>query len=502
MNASLMEGAPPWPERATTDEAGSWFGAYRLRHPLGAGGMGVVWMAEQEQPIRRTVALKVVRRGADSSQVLSRFESERQTLAILSHPHIAQVFDAGATPDGRPFFVMEHVAGEPLTQYADEHRLTIAQRLELFLQVCDAIQHAHQKGILHRDLKPGNILVADLDGRAVAKVIDFGIAKAVGEHVRSETMVTELGVLVGTPEYMSPEQAGFVSGQVDTRTDIFSLGLVLYELLGGAPPFDRSKNGAGAVLEMLRAVREDEAPRLTRRLAGQSAAAADEIARRRATDPRTLAGVLRGDLEWITARAIEHEPNRRYPSASELAADIRRYLDIEPVTAGPPGPLYRLSKLTRKHRAAAMTAAIAIAIVVAASVASTAFWIRSARAQHETRRQLVSLHIAEGMRLVEENDHLQALPWLVEALKNEPDGEPAEEAHRRRIAMILDRTPALAGVFAFEGEVSQSEISPDRTWMALSMSDGTVRVADLASEAVVNRSREARGGRQRRGDQP
>jgi WD40 repeat protein/serine/threonine protein kinase len=477
------------------DSPGSWFGVYRLRQPLGQGGMGVVWLADQERPLRRTVAIKVVKPGAEPNQVLARFGSERQALAILNHPHIASVFDAGATPDGRPYFVMEYVSGERMTAFADQHRLTIAERLELFLQVCDAVQHAHQKGILHRDLKPGNILVADADGRTVAKVIDFGIAKAIGQPLTGETRATEFGALIGTPEYMSPEQAGVLNASVDTRTDIFSLGLVLYELLVGAPPFDLQKHGPHAVMEMLRVIREEEPPRLTKRLSGHNDEAAREIARRRQSEPRMLDRALRGDLEWITARAIEKEPARRYPSASELAADIRRYLDSEPVTAGPPDVLYRLGKLAHKHRAAAVAAAAALGIAIVASVVSTAFWIRSVQAQRETRRQLVSLHIAQGMRLVDENDHLRALPWLAGALRIEPDGAVAEEAHRRRIAMVLDRTPALASFRAFDVSVVARAISSDRTWMALATADGVPRIVDIENGNVVSIGRERHEGR-------
>jgi WD40 repeat protein/serine/threonine protein kinase/tetratricopeptide (TPR) repeat protein len=482
------------PAVATRDEPGTWFGPYRLRELLGEGGMGVVWLADQEQPIRRTVAIKVVKLGADSTRILSRFESERQALAILNHPHVAKVFDAGSTRDGRPYFVMEYVAGRPITAFADDHCLSIRERLELFLQVCDAVQHAHQKGLLHRDLKPGNILVADQDGRAVAKVIDFGIAKAIGPQLTEQTLATEFGVLVGTPEYMSPEQAGFLDENVDTRTDIYTLGLVLYELLVGAAPFQARELGRYAVLEVLRIIREQDPPRLTERLTNQADAAVFEIARRRRTEPQTLARLLHHDLEWITARAIEKEPSRRYPSASELAADVRRHLESEPVLAGPPDVLYRLGKLARKHRAGAFAATAALVIVLAASIVSTMFWLRSERARGETRRQLVSRQVAEGMRLVDDNNHVAALPWLAQALTVEPDGAVAEDAHRRRLGMVLDRVPALANVWAFDADVVHSDLSPDRRWVALATSDGLPRVVDLENGAVT-RAREGHAGR-------
>ena len=276
---------------------------------------------------------------------------------------------------------MEYVAGQAITAFADQHRLTIAKRLDLFLQVCDGVQHAHQKGLLHRDLKPGNILVADQDGHAVAKVIDFGITKAIGQRLTGETRATQFGVLVGTPEYMSPEQASFMDADVDTRTDIFSLGLVLYELLVGAAPFDAVKPGRHAVSEILRVIREEEFPRLTKRLASQGDATRREIARRRQTEPKTLARLLRGDLEWITARAIEKEPAHRYPSASELAADTRRFLANEPVEAGPPSTGYRMRRFTRKHRKSLAVAAALLAMLVAGVVVSTWQALRATRAE-------------------------------------------------------------------------------------------------------------------------
>ena len=320
------------PEAVHVDAPGTTFGPYRLIRPLGEGGMGVVWLGEQESPIRRTVALKVVKPGTDSGVVLSRFASERQTLAILSHDHIAKVFDAGATDDGRPYFVMEYVVGLPITSFADRAGMPVAARLQLFLQVCSAVQHAHQQGVLHRDLKPTNILVSDQDGRPVVKVIDFGIAKVIGQHVTGRTMATEFGVLVGTPDYMSPEQASLSQSTVDTRTDIYSLGLVLYELLVGALPFDATELHERGVLEMLRVIREEEPKRLATRLTSRDAAVATEIAKTRHTDLGTLVRQLRGELEWITARALEKDPARRYAAASELGADIERHLKGEAVS--------------------------------------------------------------------------------------------------------------------------------------------------------------------------
>ena len=460
------------------------FGPYRLIEKIGEGGMGIVWLARQEHPIRRDVAIKVVKPGADSVQVLSRFESERQALAILNHPNIATVFDAGLTDDGRPYFAMEYVAGLPMTTFADERALPIAARLELFLQVCEAVEHAHQKGVLHRDLKPANILVGERDGQSVVKVIDFGVAKALGARLSAETMETQIGSLVGTPEYMSPEQAGLTEAMVDTRTDIYSLGLVLYELLVGALPFDASALRRKAVLEMLRVIREEQPPRLASRLTNRTDAEIREIARRRLTEPRALVRQLRGDLEWITNRALEKEPARRYPSASELGADVRRHLVSEPVVAGPPDLRYRLGKLIRKHRGAAIAAGVAIAALVAGAVVSSVMWISAERARRENREHLKMLHVTTGLQLASDGADLKALPWLVRALQLEEGGRAAEEVHRIRINSVLDGVPYPVRIWKHEGFIGAS-LAPDRQTLATWDQAGTVRLWNPTSGASI-----------------
>jgi eukaryotic-like serine/threonine-protein kinase len=464
---------------AEIDAPGKTFGPYRLVRPLGEGGMGVVWLGEQEYPIRRTVAIKVVRPGQDSAVVLSRFESERQTLAILNHENIAKVFDAGVTDDGRPYFVMELVAGLPITAFADGQAMPIAARLRLFLQVVGAVQHAHQQGILHRDLKPTNILVADRDGRAVAKVIDFGVAKAIGQHVTGRTLATEVGVLVGTPEYMSPEQADLTDGVVDTRTDIYSLGLVLYELLVGAPPFDAHELRERGVLEILRVIREEEPKRLTAKLTTRDAVEAAEIARTRHTELRTLLQQLRGDLEWIAAHALEKDPARRYASCSELGADIERHLKGEPVLAGPPSALYRLRKLARRHRVAA-AALVVVALAIGASAAVSTFaLVRALRAEDQTRRQLTASLVAQGMRKVDEADPLTGLVYLTRALELEADPDRIR-SHRIRIGEILQRSPRLVGLWRHESTVHMLAVS-SRGLVASGSTDGVVSIRDLAT---------------------
>ena len=318
--------------------------------------MGTVYLAEQREPIRRCVAVKVIKLGMDTSQVLARFANERQALAIMDHPNIARIYDAGATSKGRPYFVMEYIEGVAITQYCDGKRMTIGQRLELFLAVCRAVQHAHRKGVFHRDLKPSNVLVMERDGRPLPKVIDFGIAKATDQWALESTLLTQFGQMVGTPEYASPEQAEVMTGAVDETADVYSLGVLLYELLVGAVPFDLARLRNAGVAEMLRIIREDEPPSLARKLTSMGAAMTG-IAQRRQTDPVSLRRLVDGDLNWITLKALEKVRERRYSSVAELAADIQLYTEHRPVLASPPGSLYRARKFVRRHRRAVLGAA-------------------------------------------------------------------------------------------------------------------------------------------------
>src|SRR2546427_2077318 len=329
------------------------FGRYHILRPLGEGGMGTVYLAEQCEPIRRRVALKVVKIGMDTAQVLARFNNERQALAMMDHPNIAQIFDAGATSKGRPYFVMEYIEGAPITHYCDRKRMTTKERLELFLAVCRAVHHAHQKGVIHRDLKPSNVLVTEQDGAPVPKVIDFGIAKATDKWAVENTLLTHFGQIVGTPEYASPEQADTMTGNIDESSDVYSLGVLLYELLIGPVPFDTATLRNAGLAEMLRIIREEEAPSLSRKLTSMGAAATD-IAARRQTDPVSLRHLVDGDLNSITMKALEKARERRYASVSDLAADIQRHMEDRPVLASPPGRLYRTRKFLRRHRLAAL----------------------------------------------------------------------------------------------------------------------------------------------------
>jgi len=353
------------------DQAGSRVGRYKLLQQLGEGGCGVVWMAEQEDPVRRRVALKVIKLGMDTKNVIARFEAERQALALMDHPNIARVLDAGATEAGRPFFVMELVPGIPITKYCDERNLSTAARLGLFAQVCHAVQHAHQKGVIHRDLKPSNILVTLHDGEPMPKVIDFGIAKATQGRLTDHTLFTAFEQFIGTPAYMSPEQADMSGMDIDTRSDIYSLGVLLYELLTGRPPFDPKTLLQAGLDEIRRVIREVEPLRPSTRLNTLADADRDTIARRRGLAPGQLSLLLRGDLDWIVMKALEKNRNRRYDTADGLALDIQRHLQNEPVSARPPSAVYRISRLVRRHRLAfAAIGAVSLALAGGLAISS------------------------------------------------------------------------------------------------------------------------------------
>ncbi len=366
--------------RAPVTEAGMVLAdRYKLLEAIGEGGMGTVWMAQQTEPVKRLVALKLIKSGMDSRQVIARFEAERQALALMDHPNIAKVLDGGTTAAGRPYFVMDLVKGVPITRYCDEHRLTPRQRLDLFLPVCQAIQHAHQKGIIHRDLKPSNVLVAPYDGRPVPKVIDFGVAKATGPTLTDKTLVTGLGAVVGTPEYMSPEQAEVNQLDIDTRSDIYSLGVLLYELLAGSPPFTRKELENGGLLEMLRVIREQEPTKPSAKLS--TAEGLPTLAANRGTDPAKLTRLVRGELDWIVMKALEKDRNRRYETANGFAMDVQRYLADEPVQACPPSVGYRLRKFARRNKTGLAVAGLVLAFLV--TLGAGAGWVLRDRAARE-----------------------------------------------------------------------------------------------------------------------
>ncbi len=356
-------------ERSSETQKTRDIGPYRLIRKIGEGGMGLVWLAQQSEPLRRQVALKLIRAGLYDTSLLRRFRAERESLARMEHPAIAKVFDAGVTPEGQPFLVMEYVPGNPITEYCDEKKLTLRERLELFAEVCDAVQHAHQKAVIHRDLKPGNILVVDVDGKPMPRIIDFGLAKALTEQSLGESLVTGLGGIIGTPGYMSPEQCGSTRGDVDTRTDVYALGIVLYELLTGELPIDRRRWHEQPLHESIRQLQEED-PILpsTKVLTSEQG---PSVAERRALQAKELVSQLRGDLDWITMKAIDRDPNRRYGTPSELAADLHRYLRYDPVLARPASLSYRFEKYVRRHRMG-VTAAAALLFLLAAFAATEA----------------------------------------------------------------------------------------------------------------------------------
>lgn len=359
--------------------AGTVIGPYKLLQQIGEGGMGSVFMAEQTEPVRRTVAVKVVKAGMDSRQVLARFGAERQALALMDHPNIAKVLDADSTAQGRPYFVMELVKGTAITRYCDENRLTPKQRLGLFLQVCAAVQHAHQKGIIHRDLKPSNVLVGLYDGKPVPKIIDFGVAKAIGERLTEQTLFTGFGAVVGTPEYMSPEQAQLDNVDIDTRSDIYSLGILLYELLTGTTPLQRKRVERAALLEVLRLIREEEPPKPSSRVS--TTEELGRIAANRNMEPRGLSGLIQGDLDWIVMKCLDKDRNRRYATANGIAADLQRYLLDEPVEARPPSAGYRFSKLIKRNKGLVIAATMVACALLAGIAGTTWQAIRAERAR-------------------------------------------------------------------------------------------------------------------------
>jgi tetratricopeptide (TPR) repeat protein/predicted Ser/Thr protein kinase len=414
-------------------------GRYKVLESLGEGGMGTVFVAEQTQPVRRKVALKLIKAGMDSRRVLARFEAERQALALMDHPNIAKILDGGLTESGRPYFVMEYIKGVPLTAYCDAARLTVRQRLELLLPVCQAVQHAHQKGIIHRDLKPSNILVALYDGKPVPKVIDFGLAKAMHQPLTEHTLYTAHEMVMGTPLYMSPEQAELNNLDIDTRTDIYALGVILYELLTGATPLERGRFKKAAWEEILRVIREEEPPKPSTRLSGSSSLPA--LAAQRHLEPAKLARLLRGDLDWIVMKALDKDRNRRYETANGFAMDVQCYLAEEPVLAGPPTASYRLRKFLRRNRRAVLATGVLLVALLGGVVGTTWGLVRAVRAEAEARgaeaRAVAERDEKEEARAAEAEQRRDAERQRQEAVEQKERAVKAEKQTKEQADIAL-----------------------------------------------------------------
>ena len=451
-------------------------GRYKLLQQIGEGGMGSVWMAQQESPVRRRVAIKLVRADMDSKLVLARFQAERQALAMMEHANIATVFDAGTSEQGRPYFVMELVQGPPITEYCDEHRLSTRERLELFIPVCQAVHHAHQKGVIHRDLKPSNVMVGTQDNQPVPKVIDFGLAKAQQQQMQltDKTLFTEFGQVVGTVQYMSPEQAVLDVNDVDTRSDIYALGVLLYELLTGSTPLQRSMTAEMPILKVLSLVRDSEPPRPSDRVTsvGESIS---EISSKRQTDSQGLKQTLSGDLDWIVMKALDKDRERRFGSAAEFAEDIRRYLDDEPIEARPPSARYRMGKFARKHRVL-MAATTTFLLLLLAGIAGTTWFAIAAERSRESAEQAREIAVAEKERGDKEK--------MLADQEAERAGK-AEEAAKRAAAMAEQETVRAKAAEtradkqarrATEAtELAQSRLARSDYWVALTkFRDGSV----------------------------
>ncbi|HVA45958.1 MAG TPA: protein kinase [Pirellulales bacterium] len=522
----MFPAVPPSVAAAAVGEGpGSQIGPYKIIEQIGEGGFGIVFLAEQKQPIRRVVALKIVKPGMDTREVVARFEAERQALAIMDHPNIARVFEGGATDSGRPYFVMELVKGVPITRYCDEHRLTPRDRLALVATVCRAVQHAHQKGVIHRDLKPTNVLVAAYDGVPVPKIIDFGVAKALGERLTERTVATSFGGIVGTLEYMSPEQAEFNARDVDTRADIYSLGVLLYELLTGTTPLTRERLKQAAMIEALRLIREEEPPKPSTRLSASSHARTTVSAQRK-METEKLARELRGDLDWIVMKALDKDRDRRYQTANGLARDIERYLHDEPVEACPPSAAYRLRKFAHKNRKLLTAAAAFALLLLAATAISTWQAFRATlaeratghqrdRAEQEATRALLAERTTGRERDRAEAEAKRAQRHVYDAHMNLAQNAWEDTRLGRLVALLGEHRPQeadddlrgfewyywrrlantpLLSLSGHQGIVACVAYSADRKRLASASHDGTAKIWDADTGSELQTLRGHSGG--------
>ena len=490
-------------ESPVAERPGTVVGPYKLLERIGEGGFGVVFMAEQQQPLRRKVALKVLKPGMDTRQVVARFEAERQALALMEHPNIAHVFDGGETSSGRPFFVMELVRGVPITSFCDQNHLSVRKRLGLFVDVCQAVQHAHQKGIIHRDIKPTNVLVTLHDDRAVVKVIDFGVAKATGQQLTEKTLFTNFAQMIGTPLYMSPEQAQMSGLDVDTRTDIYALGVLLYELLTGTTPFDGERLRTVGYDEMRRIIREEEPARPSTRMStlGQ---AANTASANRQSDPKRLRQLLCGELDWIVMKALEKDRNRRYETASAFAADVQRYLNDEPVQACPPSAGYRLGKFLRRNKGPALAAALVVLALVGAGIGSIEAWeqrevtslwqqaeaarngeAKAKREAEETREKLAAVEYGRTMQVAHQewrDNNVPACLALLDGTRADFRGWEWRYLHRLCHSEMLTIDTFVGGSV---GTVLSTSFSADGSRVVIGCADERAKVFDARTGAAL-----------------
>jgi len=508
LEAPVLDPVATLDDSPLTEGPGTVIGRYKLLEKIGEGGFGVVYMADQTKPISRRVALKIIKLGMDTKEVIARFEAERQALAMMEHPNIAKVLDAGATDTGRPYFVMELVKGISITEYCDKNNLDTQQRLELFIIVCKAVQHAHQKGIIHRDLKPSNVMITLHDGRPVPMVIDFGIAKATGQRLTEKTLFTRFAQMVGTPEYMSPEQAEFGGLDVDTRSDIYSLGVLLYQLLTGVTPFDGEKLREAGYAEMQRIIREDDPDKPSTRLSTMGEALTD-VAKHRRVAPEALRKLVHGDLDWIVMKTLEKDRTRRYETASELATDVERHLADELVLAGPPGAGYRLRKFVRRNRVAVMTSLLIAATLLAAAVVSAMYAHQATlnardaainaneaedarqdaiEAKQEMSGLLAGSYVDRAQALCEQGEVSRGMLWLADSLKILPDSSnDLDRAIRASLAAWHGQLHSLRVVVQYPDQINAVAFSPDGSRILVACLDGTVQICDSSTGQPIGR---------------